>query len=246
MGGFVKVTLRDEDKITTSILDTNRLNKFLGNAKNIFEKDIHKKLIKKRVPKKYLFEEDYKNIESLTPFDYGYIFIDRVNKYLFYINNYTSFSYYLPVDFNKEDFETALNNKFKYKISKYGTNKIKTYDLRRHYCKLGSFGNYYRLYNALPYIDTVTFTKSKETLKMSELSFESIINRAVHERGDEEIFSLNSEFIINWKDWTVYEHNKDIDSYKLLFDYLNNEGLLSENDLKIWDLEFKELKENLE
>lgn len=242
MGGFVKVTLRDENKITTSILDTKELSEFLGNANNIFEKDIHKDLIKKRVTKEYLFKEDYKNMESLSPFNYGYIFIDRINKYLFYINNYTSFSYYSPLDFDKKDFKTALMNNYKYKISTYGTDKIETYDLRKHFCKLNNLGNYYRLYNSLNYIDSIT--KAKETIKMKDLTFESIIGKVVNERTPEDQYSLTSEFSINWKEWTVYDHNKDFESYNLLFDYLQNEKILNKKDLIIWNLELEELENN--
>lgn len=32
MGGFIKLSIREENEITTRILDTNELNEFLGNT----------------------------------------------------------------------------------------------------------------------------------------------------------------------------------------------------------------------
>lgn len=47
MGGFIKCTLRDNNKITSSVLSTNTINDFLSDYDNIFKNDIHDLILKK-------------------------------------------------------------------------------------------------------------------------------------------------------------------------------------------------------
>lgn len=57
MGGFIKCTLREKDKITTRVLSTNVINGFLSDYKNIFENDISELIIKNAIGKKSITEE---------------------------------------------------------------------------------------------------------------------------------------------------------------------------------------------
>lgn len=243
MGGFVKVSVREENQITTRILDTNELNEFLGNAENLFINDIKNEIKNKQVPENYLFEEDFKNKELLVPFNYGYIFIDRVKKVLFYINNYTSLSHYLPIDFTKETYEAAKSSNYQCTISSFNDNKIEKFDIRKKYFKLSGFGNYYKLYNSINYAESITFHKLKETILIKDISLEEIIKKAINNRKKEDLYSANIEFSINWKNWTVYDRSSDEDSYKKLYKYLLKENLLSEIDKKEWRKEIEYIKD---
>lgn len=246
MGGFVKVSLRDETGITTRILGTDSLGEFLGNGHNVFVNDIKEELIKKQLDKKYLRDEDYEKREFKSPFHYGYIFIDRINKKLFYINNFSPISYYCPLDFSKSDFEKAKKLNYEYTIETYGENNKEKLDLRKNLLKLGSYKNYYFLYNALPFLESITFTKTNETIKIEDISFESIIEKDLSLRTKEDNYSIKISFILNWKDWDVLDSDFNYESSLKLFDYLKNENLLNEEEIADWLNELDELKKSLE
>lgn len=243
MGGFVKVSIREENEITTRILDTNELNEFLGNAENLFINNIKNEIKNKKVPEKYLFDEDFNNKELLSPFNYGYIFIDRIKKVLFYINNYTSLSHYLPIDFTEETYESAKVSNYICTLSNFDGSKVEKLDIRKKYLKLSGFGNYYKLYNSINHAESITFHKLKETILIKDISFEEIIEKAINNRKKEDLYSANIEFSINWKNWTVYDRSSDEDSYKKLYEYLLKENLLSEIDKKEWRKEIEYIKD---
>lgn len=242
MGGFIKVSIREENEITTRILDTNELNEFLGNAENLFVNDIKNEIKNKQVPEKYLFNNDFNNKELLSPFNYGYIFIDRVKKVLFYINNYTSLSHYLPIDFPEKNHKKIKKSNYQCTLSNFDGSKVEKFDIRKKYFKLSSFGNYYKLYNSIKYAESVTFHKLKETILINDISFEEIIEKVINNRKEEDLYSVNVEFSINWKDWIVYDMNSNKNSYKKLYEYLLKENLLSEMDKKEWKKEIEYIK----
>lgn len=242
MGGFVKVSLRDESGITTRILGTDSLGEFLGNGHNLFVNNIKDELISKQLDKKYLFDVDFEKRESKTPFNYGYIFIDRVNKKLFYLNNYSCLSYYCPLDFSASDFEDAKNNNYEYEMGSYGQSNTQTLDLRTSILKLGGYKNYFYLYNAMPFLESVTFTKSNETIQIGDLSFEGIIEKDLSLREKEDKYSNKISFILNWKDWDVIDSDFNYHDSLKLFEYLSAEGLLSDEENSDWLVELEELK----
>jgi len=95
MGGFIKVTLREENKITTDVLYTSALDDMLADYKNIFENDISEMIKESAIDKeKDLMKNCHAQIHNISPFDYGYIFIERVKRKVFFLNDYNGVSHF--------------------------------------------------------------------------------------------------------------------------------------------------------
>ena len=227
MSGFIKVSLRDENGIITTILHTNDLREFLGNSENIFKNDIKAEIFEKQVSKEYLFDKDYSKKDYKCPFDYGYIFIDRINKKLFYINNFSLISYYNSYDFDETEHNQIIKNNYKCSISK--NNEYIEYDIREKYINLLSFHNYFKLNKALPFIKGIK--NVNEDKYIDNIGFEEIINLLLNK-----IIINNSKLIIEliWRDWEVFDNVYTYENSLILYKYLKEEKLLNDLEDKEW------------
>lgn len=261
MGGFVKVSLRTKEEITTRIVYTDVLNTFLGNTNDLFD-NIHlkNKIIENQVSENELFESDFNNREKLIPFNYGYIFIDRINNNLFYINNYTPISYYFENEFKNPLFNKLKEQDFKIKITEYNTQKSYLIDVRKESISISfdMLHSYYRLYNSLSNIKSITFLNNdnNKVIETENLNFEELITTILSNRKNPNyynnndsddfdiLFNSNPEFSIQWKNWTVYDEDSNYESYNKLFNYLKKERLLNDEEINSWEEILEEVKNN--
>tara|TARA_B100000700_G_scaffold68939_1_gene76360 strand:+ start:35297 stop:36001 length:705 start_codon:yes stop_codon:yes gene_type:complete len=234
MGGYVKVSLRTEKEITTGIVYTDVLNTFLGNTNDLFDNvNLKNKIIENQVSENELFENDFNNREKLIPFNYGYIFIDRTNNNLFYINDYTPISYYF-----ENEFKNPLFNKLKEQNFKIFNN----HDIRKEPIHKDHFLNYFRLYNSLKNIKYIIFSYNDKKIDVNKFNFEELINNIF--LNSEHPESFNSKFFIQWKNWTVYDESSNYESYNKLFNYLKKEKLLNDEEINSWKEILEEIKNN--
>jgi len=250
MGGFIKVTLRDlKNKLTTRTISTFHLNGFLADYKNILEGDIEGLIINNEVDKEVEITKSSHHLLNMnTPFDYGYVFIDRVKKKVFFINNYDSISYFDNFSFEKEKYELLKKQNYIIKIGK--NDRTEKIDIRKDYV-IRDFREYKKLYSAMPYIKEITIfdVPVEEVTTMESVLDKLMIEREKPENvvknrdeNGELIFNFNTDMVITeLNDWTMIEGNRDMEHYQLLFNHLMSENLLSEKEVIEWENEIKEL-----
>jgi hypothetical protein len=250
MGGFIKVTLREEDKVTTKMLYTDSLDSILGNYENIFENEkMSEMIIEKAIDKKELTKEYHDQLDTLSPFSYGYIFIDRIKKKVWYLNNYTAISHFSNYNFNKDDYVQLKEQDFKIEIQSDYDGKTNTFkktvvkDVRKDNVRgTRDFASYIKLSSAIPYLEEVVSIKEK-IKDMSSL--ESILDQLMILRSERTLGRnefINDLIITKFKDWYFLEDNTTEESYVELFNYLKEEDLLSEKDIEFWNIEIEEVK----
>lgn len=239
MGGFIKVTLREKNKITTKTLHTSVINGFLGIYENIFENDISDLIVKNEVNPREVVESFHSEMNTLTPFGYGYIFIDRIKKKVFYLNNYDAISHFATYDFKENSHQKLKKQNFKVKIKNDRTHKI--IDIRK------DFGNqdyncYVKLYSAIPYIEKAI---SEDVIIEDTTSIESILEELMHlrkERTNQGKTGYSNDLIITkFKSWEFIEDNANKKNYTNLFNYLKDESLLSKKDIYFFEKEIENI-----
>lgn len=239
MGGFIKCTLRDADKITTCVVGTDIINGAFSDYENIFENDIYNILKEKSIKKSEITKSYHDQIELIAPFDYGYLFIDRVNKKVFFLNNYDSISYFSNFDFNEDMYKKLKEQNYKIKIQNYKSKDIAVKDVRKEFV-MRNFREYKKLFTAIPYIKTI---KSINETIVDHSSLESILDKLTELRSTRTLKIndfINDLIITEFKEWDFIEDNKTKKSLTGLFEYLKGEDLLSEKDIQQWNIEIKE------
>ena len=260
MGGFIKVTLREENKTTTNILYTSSLNDLLADYQNIFDNDISSLITKNAVNKDTeLTKECHPEISILTPFDYGYIFIDRIKRKVFFLNDYNAISHFSNFQFKEEEYLQLKEQNFKMKIQRNYDSNSNTFkdteliDLKKDFISTDYIG-YRKLNSAVPYLEEVISIDDKIT---DISSLESILDELTKLRKQRKIFKLkalakknlntnvflNDLIITKFKDWDFIEDNKSKNRYEELFSYLLSEKLLSDNEITIWEKEISEISD---
>lgn len=246
MGGFIKVTLRDKSKITTGILSTNEIEGFLGHYENIFENDISNLITIHSIEESKEITKPFRGLSNvLAPFDYGYIFIDRVCKKAWFINDYTSILHFSNFDFKKDDYNTLKKQKFIVKIKSYSDNKItKINILKEKPPRILNLIGYYHLGTAIPYIKKIV-SLGEEIKDIS--SIETIIDELQEKRDqrNKRMGQIENDLIITeFKDWIVTCDNKKESRYIELFNHMKKELLLSTIDINTWNQEIEDIKDN--
>jgi hypothetical protein len=242
MGGFVKISIREKSGITTRVVGTNELNIFLGSAFNLIEGDVSSHIVNNSV-RKELFEEDAKEEEMLFPFNYGYIFIDRLENKLWYCNDFCPLSFYSNYDFKKETYLQLKNQKFKVEISKDYNSKTNTFksskaiDVREESLRMEGLDNYFKLHKALPYLSNITYKDENiNDISTIESVLEGIFEKQdkvkkennLNEKGDFS-FNVNYDIQLHWSDWDVKE-----DDINTLYEYLLEKDLLTDLEISKW------------
>ena len=237
MGGFIKVTLREKNKITTKTLHTSVINGFLGNYENIFENDIADLIVKNEVKPREVVESFHSEMNTLTPFDYGYIFIDRIKRKVFYLNNYDAISHFATYNFKENIYKKLKNQNFKIKITKEKTHK--KVDIRKDFCNR-DYDCYVKLHSAIPYIEKAM---SEEVIIEDTTSIENIIEELIHLRKERikqgKTGYRNDLIITKFKNWEFIEDNANKKNYTNLFNYLKAESLLSKKDIWFFEREIE-------
>lgn len=82
MGGLIKVSIKENNKVVTAILHTAF---FSGRYSAI--NDLYKNITQKELIKDAEFFDD-EEVEDLEPTNYGHLFIDRDNKNIFNLNDF--------------------------------------------------------------------------------------------------------------------------------------------------------------
>ena len=234
MGGFIKVSVREEKEIFTEVVSTNDLNDYLGNLKIMFEGNVKEYLEKNALHKSNMFDKDVKNRHKKFPFNYGYIFIDRVNKKLFYINDYSPLTYFSEYEF--KDFNNIKRNNYQLEIMKGGERE--KIDIREE-SVYRDFFPYYKLHNALPFVESINSLdiKIKDVSNITKVLNELMLLREGRKKEeDKENFSFSCIFDLELKlkDWFVFDYSSSKESYETLFDYLKEENILSDEEKVFW------------
>lgn len=242
MSGFIKFTLRDYNKTITTILNISVINGFLSDYANIFENDIDNIIYSEQVKKSRIFESSHYQFDTLTPFNYGYIFIDRINKTCFFLNNYDSISYFSNFNFNNDDYLQLKKQNFKIKITNFPSKKSNSKDVRKEFVSR-DFREYRKLFTSLPYVKTIESidTKIKDISTLESILDELMDLRSKRNQTKEEF--VNDLIIKEFKDWIFIEDNADESSFNQLFKYLQSKNLLSEKEIQIWNDEINKIKD---
>lgn len=242
MSGFIKFTLRDYNKTITTILNTSVINGFLSDYANIFENDIEDIIYSEQVKKSQIFESSHYQFDTLTPFNYGYIFVDRINKTCFFLNNYDSISYFSNFNFNNDDYLQLKKQNFKIKITNFRSKESNSKDVRKEFVSR-DFREYRKLFTSLPYVKTIESidTKIKDISNLESILDELMDLRSKRNQTKEEF--INDLIITEFKDWIFIEDNADESSFNQLFKYLQSQNLLSEKEIQIWNDEINKFKD---
>lgn len=242
MSGFIKFTLRDYNKTITTVLNINVINGFLSDYANIFENDIEDIIYSEQVKKSRIFESSHYQFDTLTPFNYGYIFIDRINKTCFFLNNYDSISYFSNFNFNNDDYLQLKKQNFKIKITKFSSKESNSKDVRKEFVSR-DFREYRKLFTALPYVKTIESIDRKiQDISSLESILDELMDLRSKRNQTKEEF-INDLIITEFKDWIFIEDNADESSFNQLFKYLQSQNLLSEKEIQIWNDEINKFKD---
>lgn len=245
MGGYIKITVREEEKIETAILDTFFLDEVLLDFKNIFETNLSP-MIEEHKKNRGLIDRYAVEDKVLAPFSYGYIFIDRVDKKVWFINDYQPQSCFTNFDFDFDTYQQVKNSNFEMSVSNAKGDSIKKYSvLKNHkYIRMARLKEYVQLYSALQYAKTLTIcnedVESNDIVEILDKLMESRkLKKKDKKSSDDFSFDVDIElYIKEFKDWSFYDRNNEKSSYEDLFKHLEDNKLLTENDLIYWN-EFK-------
>jgi hypothetical protein len=247
VGGFIKVTLRESNRLTTNILTTSVLDKLLANFQNIFDNDIADQIIAEG-GKEQLVSTYHDQVEVLAPFSYGYLFIDRIKKKVFFLNDYNAATFFSNFNFTHEIYRKLKKQVFQVNIqSDYdsASNSFKsteTFDARKEFV-MKDLIPYLKLGTAVPYIEEITSIDRKIS---NVSSIETILDElfSLRElRNSDPSEYINDLIISKFKEWEFIEDNSTKKSYSNLFGYLKSENMLSKNDIEIWEKEIAEASE---
>lgn len=242
MSGFIKFTLIENKKIITTILDTNIINSFFSDYANLFENDIENIIISKSVNKKHISEEYHNQITTLTPFDYGYILIDRNNKICFFLNNYDSLSSFTNFNFNKYDYLELKKQNFQIEFGDFSSKFSKLIDIRKDFISR-DFKEYRKLFTSLPYAKTI----HSLDVKIKDISnLESIIDELLDlrlQRNQQKNLIINDLIISEFNEWTLIDNVVEKENLEQLFDYLLKQNLLSDQEITIWNQQINEFED---
>lgn len=250
MGGFIKFTLRESDKITTRTIGTSEFNNFISDYGDLLENDIENKIKEAAISKNDITDEYHPELELLTPIDYGYIFIDRVEKQAFLINNYDSITIFSNYNFDPENYEQLKKQDYIIKVSNWKNKGLGKHDIRKEYLTR-DFLEYKKLYTSLPYVKTITYVSEEESKEISDISsLESILDELMKHREAKKIKNgirgrgnyINDLQITEFTDWEINEYNKSLSAYRILFKHLNDHQLISPEEMDIWCREIEEVK----
>lgn len=246
MGGFIKVSLRDESGIQTITTDTSVLHKHFTDFHTLFEADIKDLLSEVEINEAEVTDPYKYQLKLKTPFDYGYIFIDRIKKVLFFDNNYDALIYFSNYKFDEEYYDSLKNNNFCVTVKNFGNKIIKKVDIRKNYLS-SDFIEYRRLYTALPYLKEVQiFDEKIDKLNSIEEIIENLIEKknARRKREDYNKYSFSNDLkLTQFKEWTVFDESKDKTAYKKLFNYLLELDVLTEEEKNEWKIIIEEARD---
>lgn len=245
MGGYIKVTLREKNRITTNVLDTSVLDKLLANYQNIFDNDIADE-INNLADKQGIVSSYHDQIHALAPFSYGYLFIDRTTNKVFFINDYNAITFFSNFNFTRDIYLKLKNKNFKmnvkrdYDSSSNTFKKLDTYDVRKEFVTK-DLVPYLKLGTAIPYIEKIV-SIDQEIKDIS--SIESILDELIllrNSRKRDESDYINDLIVTKFKDWEFIEDNSTKESYKSLYSYLKTQNILSEKDIILWRQEISDV-----
>lgn len=253
---MLKITVREFDKITTVIKPNDIAFDFFSNFSNLFDNDIDYFLQKDHFENNIQFNNNHiihKQKNTKSPFKCGYLFIDRVNKKIFNIQEVHFLNFY-NFDFNKEEHKKYEKNNYIIFTSNYykdNIEKIKKNKKDNHIIKKNKKGFYIdilktpnnngfyrrnehlRLNSALPYLIEIKYDNDK-IYNIS--NFYEIIDLLKHnrrKRGKINGFLKPEMELSRFKKWIFFESTSD---YKILYDYLNEEKLLNKKDNYYWEV----------
>ena len=83
MGGIIKITIKENNELTTVDLHTAYLSARYSALGELFQGI---------TPEQMIEDSDGEISDSLTPESYGHVFIDRDNKHIFNLNDFNSFN----------------------------------------------------------------------------------------------------------------------------------------------------------
>ncbi|MBM25312.1 MAG: hypothetical protein CL760_06415 [Chloroflexi bacterium] len=257
MGGYIKLSLRENQETTTIVTTTSEVCSKLGNIKDLFERKDLKEVVlnieHKNFKKYYNEESEYRD---KVPLEYGYVFIDKDDKKLFYINGYSPIATFGKIAF--PDYEEHKENNFKIEVET--KNGVEKFDLKKDEFPYGTVGKYFfpesvaykKIYDYFKYIDYVDSNGVRIEPKSYEYVLEELNNlrkerASKRPKRDEDHFVLYVDEIedcaIHFKEWHVVDDSVNLKGLIQLYNYLETKGWLSEREVEIW---FRKLRENIE
>lgn len=246
MGGFIKVSLRDESGIQTITTDTSVLHKHFTDFHTLFEADIKDLLSEVEINESEVTDPYKYQLKLKTPFDYGYIFIDRIKKVLFFNNNYDALIYFSNYKFDEDYYYRLKRNDFCVTITNIENEIIEKVDIRKKYLSR-DFIEYRRLYTALPYLKEVQiFDEKTDKFDSIEEIIENLIEKknARQEKEDYNKYAFSNDLkLTQFKEWTVFDESKDKTAYKKLFNYLLELDVLTEEEKNEWKIIIEEARD---
>lgn len=232
MSGFLKVTIREEKGIITKTMFTDCLNKIFSDFSNIFENDMSVIMNESSIKKEDLVSDYHYEMELNTPFDSGYIYIDRVDKKIFFINNYDAVIHFSNYDFDERKYNQIKRQKYIIKVEDFRTKKVESYDVKKDFLSK-DFTYFRKLATAIPYLSKAE-SLGAEIKDIS--SFESIVKELIELRNNRTDTGryVNDLILTGFNDWEFYEGNRTKESLKKLYNHLKKHSLLTDQEDKLW------------
>lgn len=251
---MLKITVREYDKITTVIKPSDVAFDFFSNFSNFFDNNIDYFLKKDHFKNNIQFHNNdiiYKQKDTKAPLEEGYLFIDRVNKKIFNIQEHYFLNFY-NFDFNEQEQKEYEKNNYIVFTSNYhkdNIEKIKKHKKDNHIIKENKKGfyvnilkspnnngfyrrnEYLRLNSALPYLIDIKYYDHKIYNISNFYNILELIKHNREKRRNMNTIRTPEIKLSKFKKWFFFESDSD---YKKLYDYLNKERLINKKDDYYW------------
>ena len=224
MGKYIKVTIRDNEKLNSYRLHLKELNKFLSNFDNLFNLDISSELSEKHIP---MNKSENLNAVPLTPENSGYIFIDRSCNKIFYFNNLKRLSQFGFHEFTS----SALTRDSKCLSDGVGESKLKL-NVDTNSDQLDSF------FSMIPFLSYLDIPSLELRIKPDGMSAIELYRKVLEVKPKIYLTGLDFDFDESiravFNNWTVFEGTGTMLSLLPLFEHLKINRLVDCKDIRSW------------
>lgn len=214
MGGIIKLTLKEKNKLTTIELHTAFLN-----AQYSGLNDLCNIITKEQLLKDAEYGEES---EDMIPTAYGHIFIDRDNFHIFNLN-----------DFNNID--KIIVGKIKNNIEEYKINPTPEKDLSDPRCDHTENNFLYNLQSCIDYSDEIFLigdedNEKKELSKLCKKEALSFAEETLDIFNEYKILYPYSYVVFKNSQWKIENHPVSRESILMFKDYLSSLDIDIDND----------------